>query len=139
MESLRVIDGTHYRNGQIVVPYQFERNTIKIQVPDDIKYGNYRIGIIDNGWFKVKYVGRATDQPLQARLLQHKDTSDDHYYDDSYYFFVSAAASVEEAKKQECIDFHSFGGEEFLDNKYHPSLPEGVPCPWQGCEHVGGE
>lgn len=105
----------------------------------DIKKGNYRIGVIEDVWFIVKYVGRATDQPLQERLLQHKNPADDHYYDDSHYFFISAADKDEEAIKQECIDFHSFGSDEVLDNDIHPSLPDDTPCPWQGCDHVGGE
>lgn len=119
--------------------FQFERNNIKIQIPDDIKKGNYRIGVIEDDWFIVKYVGRVTNQTLQERLLQHKNHTDAHYYDDSHYFFYSAADSDNDAIKQECIDFHSFGEEEYLDNDYHPSLSQGEKCPWSDCDHVGGE
>lgn len=137
--KLRVVKGTDYRNGQSRLVFQFERNNIKIQIPDDIKKGNYRIGVIEDDWFIVKYVGRVTDQTLQERLLQHKNHTDAHYYDDSHYFFYSAADSDNDAIKQECIDFHSFGEEEYLDNECHPSLSQGEKCPWSDCDHVGGE
>lgn len=139
MPRLRVKAGTYYRALQPQLVYPFERNTIKIQVPEDIKKGNYRIGVIEDDWFIVKYVGRATDQTLQERLLQHKNPSDVHYYDDSHYFSITPADNEDDAVKQECIDFHSFGGDEVLDNDIHPSLPDGTLCPWQGCDHVGGE
>lgn len=138
LQNLRVYAGTDYTNGQKLPVFNFQRDNIKIQIPDEVKIGNYRIGIIEGDWFIVKYVGRATDQLLVDRLLQHKNHTDDHYYDDSYYFFYSPANSDEDAINQECIDFHSFGGEETLDNKEHPALPNNTNCPWQGCDHVGG-
>ena len=139
IQYLRVVAGTDYTNGQQQLVYNFQRDKIIIQISDEIKRGNYRIGIIEGDWFIVKYVGRVTDQSLKNRLLQHKNHTDDHYYDDSYYFFYSPANSDEEAINQECIDFHSFGGEDVLDNKEHPALPNSTNCPWQGCDHVGGE
>lgn len=138
LQNLRVYAGTDYTNGQQQLVFNFQRDNIKIQIPDEVKIGNYRIGIVEGDWFIVKYVGRATDQSLEERLLQHKNHTDDHYYDDSYYFFYSSANSDEDAINQECIDFHSFGGEDVLDNKEHPALPNNTNCPWQGCEHVGG-
>ena len=51
------------------------------------------------------------------RILQHTNSNDDHYFDDDYYFFFSDADSDDEAIEQECIDYHSFGGDdEYLDN-----------------------
>ena len=139
LQNLRVFAGTNYINGQQQLVFQFQSDNIRIKIPDIVKKGNYRIGVIDGDWFIVKYVGRATDQALEDRLLQHKNHTDDHYYDDNHYFFFSSANSDEDAINQECIDFHSFGGDEVLDNKEHPSLPNNTNCPWQGCEHIGGE
>lgn len=131
--KLRVINEDHYTDGDKIVVHLFERNWIKQVVTEDIKKGNYRIGVIVDGSFNVCYIGRATDQALQERLLQHTE-----YLDDVYYFDFNAAKTDDEAIKQECIDFHSFGGnEEWLDNEYHPSLPKGDECPWEGCDHVG--
>lgn len=129
---LRVINEGHYQNGATIVLHQFERNWIKHVVTEDIKKGNYRIGIINEGIFNVCYIGRATDQMLQTRLLQHTE-----YLDNVYYFDYNAAKTDEEAINQECIDYHSFGEDDWLDNEYHPSLPKGDECPWEGCEHVG--
>lgn len=138
-QNLHVVAGTDYTNGQQQLVFNFQRDNIKIQVPDDVKKGNYRIGVIEDDWFIVKYVGRVTDQKLQERLLQHKNHTDAHYYDDSHYFFYSAADSDNDAIKQECIDYHSFGGDDNLDNDCHPALPQGEKCPWSDCDHVGGE
>lgn len=131
--KLRVISGDYYINGKEIWVHPYNSNTIKQWVYEDIKKGNYRIGVIDNGSFKVCYIGRATGQPLQARMLQHPE-----YMNGAYYFDCNATDTDEEALKQECIDFHSFGEKEWLDNEYHPSLPEGEGCPWNGCRHVGG-
>lgn len=139
LPCLRVINGDYYRNGQTQMVIPFESNMIKLSVSDEIKRGNYRIGVIEDDVFKVKYVGRSTDQNLQTRVLQHKNTNDAHYYDDNHYFFYSSANSDEEAIRQECIDYHSFGEDEFLDNEVHPSLQDGESCSFPGCDHVGGE
>lgn len=139
LPSLRVIRGDYYRNGMAKLVFPFESNMIKIAVPDSIARGNYRIGVIEDDVFKVKYVGRAADQNLQTRILQHKNRADDHYYDDNHHFFYTAAETDEDAIRQECIDYHSFGEDEILDNKVHPSLPEGETCVFEGCDHMGGE
>ena len=139
MPKLRVFNDYKYRNGQIQLVIPFENNMIKMVVSEDITRGNYRIGVIEDDVFKVKYIGRTTDQSLQTRILQHKNTNDAHYYDNSHYFFYSSANSDEDAIRQECIDYHSFGEDEFLDNEVHPSLPDGEPCSFPGCDHVGGE
>ena len=137
--NLRVICGDNYSNGKPLLVFPFESNMIKMNVPDSIERGNYRIGVIDDGVFKVKYVGRTTDQNLQKRMLQHKNRGDDHYYNDNHYFFYSIAQTDEDAIRQECVDFHSFGGDDILDNTAHPALPNGVACVFDGCYHVGGE
>ncbi len=139
MPCLRVISGDYYRNGMTKLVFPFESNMIKMAVPNEIARGNYRIGVIEDNIFKVKYVGRSTDQNLQTRILQHKNTTDDHYYDDNHFFFYSSANTDEDAIRQECVDFHSFGEGNFLDNKVHPSLPDGEVCAFEGCDHVGGE
>ena len=138
LQNLRVIAGTDYINGQQQPVFQFQSDNIRIQIPDKVQKGNYCIGVIDGDWFIVKYVGRATDQTLTNRLLQHKNHTDDHYYDDNHYFFFSPAKTDGEAIRQECIDYHSFGKDEFLDNKVHPALPNEEACPFPGCDHVGG-
>lgn len=131
--KLRVIAGDYYKDGQEIWIHQYNRNTIKLYVNENIKKGNYRIGNVVDSSFNVCYIGRATDQPLQKRMLQHTE-----YLDDNFYFDFNAAQTDDEAIERECIDFHSFGGDdEWLDNEYHPSMPEGEECPWDGCEHVG--
>ena len=130
--KLRVINEGHYINGSTVVVQPFERNWIKQIVPIDIKKGNYQIGAIADCAFNVCYVGRAIDQPLQTRILQHPE-----YLDDNHYFCCKAADKDEEAIYQECIDYHSFGEDEWLDNECHPALPEGEECSWVGCGHIG--
>lgn len=138
--SLRVINEGHYVDGEEVYVHKFTPNWIKKVVADDIKKGNYRIGLLNNGSFNVCYVGRATDQKLQDRLLQHTNPNDDHYFDEDYYFIFDAASTDDEAINQECIDYHSFGGDDnYLDNEYHPSLPDGKQCPWKSCDHEGGK
>ncbi len=139
LPRLRVFNGDKYRNGQTQMVIPFESNMIKMAVPENIAKGNYRIGVIEDDVFKVKYVGRTTDQNLQTRILQHKNTTDAHYYDDNHYFFFSSAKTDEDAIRQECVDFHSFGEDEILDNIIHPALPEGEVCAFEGCDHVGGE
>lgn len=130
--KLRVIEGEYYQNGQELWVHPYTSNSIKMWVSDDIKKGNYRIGVIVDGWFNVCYVGRATDQTLQSRMLQHQE-----YEDDIYYFDFNAADTDKQAIEKECIDFHTFGGDDWLDNEYHPALPEGMECPWEECNHKG--
>lgn len=137
--GLRVSAAGEYENGENVVVYSFERNWIKIIIGERILQGNYWIGTLEDGVFTPCYVGRATEQPLVTRILQHTKSDDDHYYDESHYFHFDAAYNEAGAIWQECMDYHSFGAEDELDNKVHPALPEGVHCPWPGCEHVGGE
>ena len=136
--KLRVIAGNAYTNGKVIRVHKFTRNWIKQVVPKDIKHGNYLIGTLIDGSFNVCYIGRSTDQNLQTRIYQHTYSNDPHYFDDDYYFWFRSADSDEEAIRQECIDYHAFGGQnDYLDNDYHPSLPEGMECPWPGCNHVG--
>lgn len=133
--SLRVINEGYFTDGEKVLVHQFNRDWIKLIVTEDVKKGNYRIGVFEEGSYNVCYVGRATDQTLQERMLQHSE-----YEDDRYYFFFEGAETDDEAIEQECIDYHSFGGDDgYLDNDYHPALPEGKECPWNNCDHVGRE
>lgn len=136
--KLRVIEEGFYTNGQEIYVHNFNEKWIKQVVADDIKKGNYCIGVIVDGVFNVCYIGRSTDQTLQQRICQHLFEEDNHFFDDDYYFFFEAAETDDDAYNQECIDYHSFGGDDdYLDNDYHPSLPKGKHCPWQGCDHVG--
>lgn len=136
--TLRVINEGEYIDGQEVSVHQFNRDWIKQVINEDIKKGNYMIGVLMDGSFNVCYIGRSTDQTLQKRILQHTYPDDDHFFDDEYYFLFKEADTDEEAIEQECIDYHSFGGDDdYLENEYHPSLPEGKRCPWSNCEHIG--
>lgn len=67
--KLRVIHNGHYKDGDEIRVYQFDHDWIKHVVKEDIQKGNYRIGRIENGSFHVCYIGRATEQLLQERLL----------------------------------------------------------------------
>lgn len=135
--KLRVLGNGYFTDGEVRFVHNYNEKWIKKIVAADIKKGNYRIGVIANGVFNVRYIGRSTDQTLQQRICQHLNSDDDHYFDDDCFFFFNAAKTDEEAIRQECIDYHSFGGGEQLDNRCHPSMPEGETCPWPGCGHVG--
>ncbi len=54
LQKLHVIAGTNYINGQQQLVFQFQSDSIKIQIPDKVQKGNYCIGIIDGDWFIVK-------------------------------------------------------------------------------------
>lgn len=130
---LRVVHEGEYKNGEQVSVHQYNSYWIKQIIVENIKMGNYCIGVINGDCFEVCYVGRATDQTLQERMLQHPE-----YEKDKYFFFAKEAKNEKEAINQECIDYHSFGGVEgFLDNIYHPAIHEGKQCPWKDCDHVG--
>lgn len=136
---LQVVVEGEYKDGEDVVVYQFERNWIKMIVDIRFQRGNYWIGTLEDGAFTPCYIGRATDQPLQTRILQHTNRTDNHYYDERYYFHFDVAVDDADAIRQECVDFHSFGEDDVLDNEIHPALPDGDACPCIGCDHVGGE
>ena len=101
--SLRVINEGHYVDGEEVYAHKFTTNWIKKVVADDIKKGNYRIGILNNGSFNVCYIGRATDQKLQDRLLQHTNPNDDHYFDEDYYRYFYNTYAFDKKEGSKCV------------------------------------
>ena len=67
-------------------------------------------------------------------MLQHTE-----FEKDKFYFFAKVVKSKEEAINQECIDYHSFGGDEnYLDNMYHLASHDGDHCTLDDCDHIGG-
>ena len=106
--------------------YELNKSTIESLIKDGL-IGNYALGMKSvNGSFVVHYVGRS-DTDLKQRLIQHLD--DDKPYP---YFKFSIASNIREAYLKECKNFHDFGAESYLDNKSHPSKPEGIKevCPY---------
>ena len=85
--------------------------------------GNYLLGIISDGKFVVKYVGRS-DTDLATRLKQHLGEG-------YQYFKFQYATSPKAAFEQECRDYHTYGESLKLDNKIHPDSPPKIHrvCP----------
>lgn len=107
--------------------YKFTKEAINAVVEQN-KMGNYVLYKIINGEAIAKYVGRATTGGLQERLKAHIDEGDKY---DGFSF--SYAGTEKQAFEKECRLYHDFGGNEGkLNNKIHPSRPEGkdweCPC-----------
>lgn len=106
-------------------PFELTNESIDSNVKDKT-HGNYALGRLnENGTFIVQYVGRA-DNGLIRRLKEHTPES----YD---YFKYSTCTSEEEAFKEECRNWHDFGGEEGkMKNERHPKRPDGetYSCPY---------
>lgn len=98
-------------------PFPYDQKTINSVIPNGV-IGNYILGNLDeNGDFQVLYVGRS-DSDLRGRI-GHKIGKYSH-------FCYSIAQSPREAYNQECLLWHTNGGdEEKLDNKIHPDKPDG--------------
>ena len=87
--------------------------------------GNYALGYTkeDGGTFIVECVGRSDtnlNEELKARLSYKYKR-----------FKYSYATSPKDAFEKECRNYHVFGESKNLDNKYHPSRPNGTnwKCP----------
>ena len=125
-------------NPIVTTVYPFTEEYMEI-IPEEAKYGNYRIGCLNDGYFWVKYFGRSDDnnRGLRQRVSDHlsKGKSTNHktkIYDESYYFSFSIAPNALEAFKRECRDFHTFidlDDGNFVDNDIHPDRPKGHRCP----------
>ncbi len=100
---------------------RFNTTNITENVPETL--GAYVLGFQKADSFIVSYVGRS-DTNLRDRLLQHIGEK----YTDFKFITLS---SVKEAFEKECTVYHDFGGSVALDNKEHPSRPEGTnyQCP----------
>lgn len=111
---------------EMVGPFKLSISVIDEKVGKN-KIGNYALGYVSNDkiHFIVRYVGRS-DSDLNQRLKDHVNESDEYQL-----FKFSYASSPIEAFKKECINFHDFGAEKYLDNKIHPDAPEGCGaiCP----------
>ena len=84
--------------------------------------GNYALGHVEGHAFIVRYIGRS-DFDLRGRL---KD------WLEKYTFFKwSYASSVKEAYEKECQNYHDFGENRMLENRYHPAKLDGKDwkCP----------
>ena len=103
-------------------PYPLTKEEIDKRITK-ISACNYAYGHTnDKGSFVVEYVGRA-DSDLNDRIKhgigQYKE------------FKYSYAQSAKEAYEKECKNFHDFGEDKKLDNKYHPDKPDNkdYSCP----------
>ena len=96
--------------------------------------GNYALGYRHDGKFHVRYVGRS-DSDLRDRLKAH--VKEDKEYE---RFMFSICSSADEAFKEECRNYHDFGGDKGqLKNDKHPRNPEGktYKCPY--CDKLDKE
>lgn len=84
--------------------------------------GNYAYGYSKDGFFYVKYVGRA-DSDLNDRIKHGVGKYDEFKY--------SYADNAKEAYEKECRNYHDFGGSDKLDNDIHPDKPDNTnyECP----------
>lgn len=118
------------------VVYSYNEQTINLIITSDF-IGNYRIGILDeNDTFKVAYIGRATEQSVKERLLQHIHNRD---FNNCTVFDFNVAETPEDAYYRECLDYHAFddgqGGDGFFKNQIHPSkINADLECPWPECQ-----
>ena len=110
-------------------------------IPDHVQFGNYRIGIVKDDEFWVRYFGRSDNNQggLRQRVKDHiGDTKTDRekrIYDHSYYFWFEVKSSAKEAYEQECKDYHTFieiDEDGCVDNDEHPDKLDGMSyltCP----------
>ena len=117
-ENWRRFSGACGRRG----PFKLEREIVAKMVGDQVA-GNYRLSMCDeNEDFCVDYVGRS-DKQLMERICDH--------ISEGYKTFVwRPQNTAEEAYKQECAEFHNFGGDIGLlkndKDEGHPNSPEGL-------------
>ena len=109
-------------------PYDFTHERINDYVINN-HLGNYVLGYVKNGNFKIKYVGRS-DTDINRRL--HEELKK---YGRLPFFKFSYAKTKKEAYLKECKNYHDFGGlEGKLINEYHPDLPDNcddeLGCPY---------
>ncbi len=96
-------------------------------VSDDIVYGNYQFGVMREGTFVPKYIGRSVSG-LKTEIRQqwtNKVVNGNKRYT---HFRYKKVGTIKAAYEQECRDFH---GQADLDNIYHPAIPAGTDykCP----------
>ena len=104
-------------------PYPFNEDFIDDKVFLKTQ-GNYALGVIENGLFSVRYVGRS-DTDLNRRLKEQIGKPYTH-------FMHSYPTAVVYTYEKECMNFHDYGGTGYLDNEIHPDKPEGyhhLQCP----------
>jgi hypothetical protein len=105
-------------------PFEFTRE--KVDQLAENKPGNFALGKFDSETSKmvVMFVGRA-DVDLNAVVKA--------FLTNPRYkaFKCSQAEDAKAAYEKECRNWHDFGGAVKLDNKSHPSKPDGVDwkCP----------
>jgi hypothetical protein len=106
-------------------PYHLNKENVKNFV-EKKKSGNYAIGYASPvGGFIPKMVGRS-DKNIQEAILNKIDEARRKGYDK---FCFKYANSLKEAFERECLNYHTYNRQ--LDNKIHPSPPEGhdLKCP----------
>ena len=92
--------------------------------------GNYCLSLTQaNSNPTVDYVGRAHDQPVHDRLIDH--LSDELRNCKS--FWVMYKKTDIDTYRQECLDYHTYAPRL---NRYHPArLPNSnLGCPKEGCD-----
>ena len=110
-------------------PYPLTQASINANVLTDT-LGNYCLSLRHTySSPTVNYVGRAHDQPVHDRLLDH--LSDDLSVCNSFWVMYKATDIA--TYFQECRDYHTFSPKL---NKCHPARLPGsyIGCPVRGCD-----
>jgi hypothetical protein len=109
---------------EMMGPFDFTRE--KVDLLAEKKPGNFALGRLDPATKKmvVMFVGRAEvdlNATLKGFLTIPKYKA----------FKYSPAQDAKATYEKECRNWHDFGGAVKLDNKSHPSRPDGVDwkCP----------
>ena len=113
-------------------PFEFTSQKVNEMIENN-RIGNYALGYItkdSNGEhvFCVKYVGRS-DNDLNDRIKDHLGESKEYTH-----FKFSYETCSRNAFLKECRNWHDFGGEDILDNHYHPDKPNGTNWKCPVCE-----
>lgn len=100
-------------------PHKFDKSVInRLNISN--RAGHYLLCDKDpsTGEYFVQYVGRS-DSELRNRLYNHELMRKYNY------FYYEYSTSPLDAYKNECINYHNFGGsEELEDNENHPASPK---------------
>lgn len=93
--------------------------------------GNYALGVVRNGRFVPRYIGR-DDSDVRGRIKEQIGESPEYKY-----FKFRYAASPKDAFLHACMNYHDFRNS--LEQMTHPARPDGtdLTCPFCEQSQVG--
>ncbi len=109
--------------------YELTLERVRQVVPSGSS-GFYELGVIRDGEFHPRYIGRS-DRDLQSRLETHN-----RQRDGVTHFRPKVTKNIRRAFELECREWHLHGEE--LQNKIHPDRPDylGYECPYCNLNNV---